>query len=147
MPVDRTQVIEALKVTSYVVKIIAGIVQVKYYLLGDPPSQTPKRELLGGLINIREGLKAMRRALTRFDSEGFVKHYNKVKGGLDKLVPDIEIKLLHLETVESIFETMRKEFERTRMRPVGYYIIRAFITASLYPLLAQIIKSIRLEGL
>lgn len=90
-------------------------------------------------MEIREGLKAMRRALTRFDYEEFVKHYSKVKDELDKLVPDVKVEPLRLEEVKPKFETMRMVFERTRMRPVGYYIIRAFITASLYPLLAGII--------
>lgn len=147
MPVSRKQVEDALRISAYIVTIIAGIVRVKYIFFGDPPSRIPKRELLGGLMEVREGLKAMRRALTRFDSEEFVKHYNRVKDELMKLVPDIMVKPLRLETVKPRFETMQMEFERTRTRPVGYYIVRAFITASLYPLLARIIKAIRLEEL
>ena len=147
MPVDRTQIKEALKIISDIVSVIAGIVTVKFVFLGDPPSRIPKTELLGSLMEVRERLKAMRRALTRFDSEEFVKHHARVKDELVKLIPDVEIMPLYLETVEPVFETMRKELERTRTRPIGYYIMRAFITASLYPLLAQIIKSIRLEEL
>ena len=145
MPVNREQIKEALEIASHIASVIAGIITVKYMFLGDPPSKVPRRELLGVLIEVREGLKAMRRALTRFDYEEFVKHYSKVKDELDKLVPDVKVEPLRPEEVKLKFKTMRMGFERTRMRPVGYYIIGGFITASLYPLLAGIIKSIRLR--
>jgi hypothetical protein len=143
MPVNRKQVEEALRIVSHVVRIIAGIVQVKFYLFGDPPQRIPNRLLLDTLINIKAELKNMKRALRRFDFEEFAKHYNNVKDDLLKLVPDIEIEPLSPEIVEPTFTIMRKEFERTGMMPIGYYVIRAFISASLYPLLARVIKSIK----
>jgi len=125
IPINRQQIKEALEIASCIVNVIVGIITVKYTFLGDPPSRVhakvPRRELLGRLIEIREGLKAMRRALTHFDYEEFVKHYRKVKDELGKLVPDVKVEPLRLEEVKTRFETMRMGFERTRMRQVGYY--------------------------
>jgi hypothetical protein len=146
MPVDRKQAEEALKIVRYMVGIIAGIVQIKFYLFGDPPQRIPKRLPLDALIKIKDELKNMKRTLRRFDPEEFVKHYNNVKEDLLKLVPGIEIENLSIEMVEPAFKNMQKEFKETRKRPLGYYIIRAFISVSLYPLLAQIVESIKKFG-
>jgi len=135
--VDWEEVKKALNVVSRVIEVMAAIVSIKFVFVGDPPHDI-KNKALTTLLRIKEHLKEMRKALTHFDPETFVMHYNSITEEVAELLPDVRITPLSAPELHDLFMFMAR-----RPKPVSYYIIKASITATLFPTLARAIRELK----